>query len=234
MKNNSDHKTFLSIDKNKLSIVVLNSDNNRIYKKESFLKNSVSDLNFESLDSFLNENIFQIEKILNEFVNNIFLIIDHSDLFTIRLSIKEKKDDILLSTNSIKSLLIEAKNQCKQTLQDFDIIHMKIDEFYVDDISYKNLPEQQNCKNFSIDLSFICIPNIISKNFEKILSNYEISLSKILSYQYLTSFADNDKVDNIYEIAHKILNGLNENEVFLVTKKPKNVGFFEKFFNFFN
>jgi hypothetical protein len=234
MKNNSDHKTFLSIDKNKLSIVVLNSDNNRIYKKESFLKNSVSDLNFESLDSFLNENIFQIEKILNEFVNNIFLIIDHSDLFTIRLSIKEKKDDILLSKNSINSLLIEAKNQCKQTLQDVDIIHMKIDEFYVDDISYKNLPEQQNCKNFSIDLSFICIPNIISKNFEKILSNYEISLSKILSYQYLTSFADNDKVDNIYEIAHKILNGLNENEVFLVTKKPKNVGFFEKFFNFFN
>ena len=196
--------------------------------------NSVSDLNFESLDSFLNENIFQIEKILNEFVNNIFLIIDHSDLFTIRLSIKEKKDDILLSKNSINSLLIEAKNQCKQTLQDVDIIHMKIDEFYVDDISYKNLPEQQNCKNFSIDLSFICIPNIISKNFEKILSNYEISLSKILSYQYLTSFADNDKVDNIYEIAHKILNGLNENEVFLVTKKPKNVGFFEKFFNFFN
>jgi hypothetical protein len=182
----------------------------------------------------LNENIFQIEKILNEFVNNIFLIIDHSDLFTIRLSIKEKKDDILLSKNSINSLLIEAKNQCKQTLQDVDIIHMKIDEFYVDDISYKNLPEQQNCKNFSIDLSFICIPNIISKNFEKILSNYEISLSKILSYQYLTSFADNDKVDNIYEIAHKILNGLNENEVFLVTKKPKNVGFFEKFFNFFN
>jgi len=234
MKNNSDHKTFLSIDKNKLSIVVLNSDNNRIYKKESFLKNSVSDLNFESLDSFLNENICQIEKILNEFVNNIFLIIDHSDLFTIRLSIKEKKDDILLSKNSINSLLIEAKNQCKQTLQDVDIIHMKIDEFYVDDISYKNLPEQQNCKNFSIDLSFICIPNIISKNFEKILSNYEISLSKILSYQYLTSFADNDKVDNIYEIAHKILNGLNENEVFLVTKKPKNVGFFEKFFNFFN
>ena len=234
MKNNSDHKTFLSIDKNKLSIVVLNSDNNRIYKKESFLKNSVSDLNFEALDSFLNENIFQIEKILNEFVNNIFLIIDHSDLFTIRLSIKEKKDDILLSKNSINSLLIEAKNQCKQTLQDVDIIHMKIDEFYVDDISYKNLPEQQNCKNFSIDLSFICIPNIISKNFEKILSNYEISLSKILSYQYLTSFADNDKVDNIYEIAHKILNGLNENEVFLVTKKPKNVGFFEKFFNFFN
>ena len=234
MKNNSDHKTFLSIDKNKLSIVVLNSDNNRIYKKESFLKNSVSDLNFESLDSFLNENIFQIEKILNEFVNNIFLIIDHSDLFTIRLSIKEKKDDILLSKNSINSLLIEAKNQCKQTLQDVDIIHMKIDEFYVDDISYKNLPEQQNCKNFSIDLSFICIPNIISKNFEKILSNYEISLSKILSYQYLTSFVDNDKIDNIYEIAHKILNGLNENEVFLVTKKPKNVGFFEKFFNFFN
>ena len=234
MKNNSNYKTFLSVDKNKFSIVVLNSDNKSIYEKESFLKNSVSDLNFETLDDFLNQNIFKIEKILNEFVNNIFLIIDHSDLFTIGLSIKERKDDIFLNTNSINSLLIEAKNQCKQTLKDIDIIHMKIDEFYVDNISYKNLPEQQICKNFSIDLSFICIPNIISKNFEKILSKYEISLSKILSYQYLASFAESRKVNNIHEIAYKILNGLNENEVFLIAKKPKNVGFFEKFFNFFN
>ncbi len=234
MKSNSNFKTFLSIYENRLVIVSLNSENEIIYKTDSFLDNSKPEISYDSLNNFLNQNIFKIEKKLNEFINNIYIITDHRDLFSIGLSIKEKKDEIILSTNSINSLLIEAKNQCKQTLKDFDIIHMKIDKFHIDDFSYTNLPEQKTCKNFTIDLSFICIPSIILKNFEKILSNYEISLSKVLSYQYLCSFKVDDKHNDIHEIALKILNGLNENEVFLTEKKSKNIGFFEKFFNFFN
>ena len=233
MKNNSKNKTFLFVNSKKLIIAVLDSENQTIYKKEALDKNSMSKINFDFLNGFLNQNIFEIEKILNEFVNNIFLIVDHSDLFSVGLSIKEKTDNILLNTNSISSLLAEARNQCKQTLAGNDVIHMKIDEFCIDDIHYKILPDKQNCKNFSIDLSFICLPTEVTKNFKKIFSYYEISISKILSFDYLSNFFDNDDKD-IHVIAHKILNGLNENEVFLTNKNPKNVGFFEKFFNFFN
>ena len=35
-------------------------------------------------------------------------------------------------------------------------------------------------------------------------------------------------------IAHKVLNGLNRNEVFFSNKNTKNISFFEKFFSFFN
>ncbi len=233
MKNNSKNKTFLFVNSKKIIITVLDSENQNIYKKESLVKDSMTKINFEFLNEFLNQNIFKIEKILNEFVNNIFLIIDHSDLFSVGLSIKEKTDNISLNTNSISSLLAEARNQCKQTLTDTDVIHMKIDEFCIDDIYYKFLPNKQNCKNFSIDVSFICLPTEITKNFEKIFGYYEISLSKIFSFHYLSNFVDNNDKD-IYVIAHKILNGLNENEVFFTNKNPKNEGFFEKFFNFFN
>jgi len=33
---------------------------------------------------------------------------------------------------------------------------------------------------------------------------------------------------------HRLINGYNDNEVILVSKRAKNQGFFEKFFNFFN
>ena len=68
---------------------------------------------------------------------------------------------------------------------------------------------------------------------EDILKKYQISLDKILSLDYLNSFLD-DKNDNLYVMAQKILDGFNENEVFITNKYSKKLGFFERFFNFFN
>lgn len=229
MRNNPNFKTFLLVKLDELIIVVLNTDNKILYKKKIFIETL---FNFEILNNFLKKNIFEIEKVLKEFVNNIYLIVDHNELYSIKLSIKDKNENILLNFNSINSLLSEAKNQCKNTLENNDIVHMKIDEFKIDETCYKILPQQNSCKNFSIDINFICIPNKISNDFKKVFSNYQISLSKILSYQYLLTFKKNTN-DNIYDIAQRILNGLNENEVFVSNKSSKKQGFFERFFNFF-
>ena len=58
MKNNSKNKTFLFVNSKKLIIAVLDSENQTIYKKEALDKNSMSKINFDFLNGFLNENIF--------------------------------------------------------------------------------------------------------------------------------------------------------------------------------
>ena len=60
---------------------------------------------------------------------------------------------------------------------------MKIDQFYIDGTYFKTLPEKKNCKNLSIEISYICIPKRISKTIENVLKKYQISLDKILSYR---------------------------------------------------
>ena len=50
-------------------------------------------------------------------------------------------------------------------------------------------------------------------------------------------YINNLFIDKEIEPAHKIskvLNGFNENEVNLVLKSPKKIGFFEKFFQLFS
>ena len=81
MKNENDFKIFLFVGFKKLVITALNSNNQNIYKKELLNNNSLGSLNFDIINKFLEENIFNIEKALNKFVNNIFLIIDHNDFF---------------------------------------------------------------------------------------------------------------------------------------------------------
>ena len=233
MVNNLENKIFLFLGINKFTIVAINSTNEFIYKGETLINNQNNQIELDFLDNFLNENIFKIEKKLNEFVKNIFLIIDHKNIFPIRLSIKNKFNNIIINSNSIDKLILEAKSCCNKTLEDLDILHMKIDKFYIDGTYFETLPEKKNCNNLSIDVSYICLPKKISKTIENVLRKYQISLDRMLSLDYLNSFLD-DKNENLYATAQKILDGLNENEVFIADRNSKKLGFFEKFFNFFN
>ena len=233
MTNNLENKIFLFSSLNKFTIVALNSNDEFVYKKETLITYKSNQIDSNFLDNFLSENIFKIEKELNEFVKNIYLIVDNQNIFSIHLSVKNKFDNIIINSNSINKLLFDAKSCCKKTLENFDILHMKIDQFYIDGTYFKTLPEKKNCKNFSIEISYICLPKNISKTIEDVLHKYQISLDKILSFNYLNSFLEN-KNDNVYITAQKILDGLNENEVHTTKENTKKLGFFEKFFNFFN
>ena len=233
MKNKLENKIFLFLGIDKFTIVALNSNNELVYKEEILTNNKSNPIDLNFLDNFLNENIFKIEKRLDEFIKSIFLIIDHQNIFSIYLSIKNKFDNIKINSDSMHKLLLEAKSCCNKTLEDLDILHMKIDQFYIDGTYFKFLPEKKNCNNLSIDVSYICLPKRISKTIEDVLRKYQISLDRILSLDYLNSFLDN-KNENLYATAQKILDGFNENEVFITNKNSKKLGFFERFFNFFS
>lgn len=233
MKNNSNNKTFLFINLKKFKIIVLDDLNEVIFKKELLLKPSSEKFDFVLFDDFINQNIFKIEKELNEFIKFIFIIIDHNDIFSVNLSIKNKINDVPLNTNLINNLLVEAKTCCRETLEKLDVMHMKIDQFYVDNDIYKTFPDNIRYKDLSVDLSFICIPKNFLQNLEKVLKKYQISIVKILSYQYLNSFIDVSGNEPGL-VSKKILTGFNENEVIFTSKVLRNQSFFEKFFNFFN
>ena len=172
MINNLENKIFLFLSFNKFTIVVLNSNDEFVYKKETLTNNKSNQIDTDFLDNFLSENIFKIEKELNEFVKNIFLIIDNQHVFSIHLSVKNKIDNIIINSSSINKLLLEAKNSCKKTLENLDILHMKIDQFYIDGTYFKTLPEK-NCKNISIEISYICLPKKITKTIEDVLGKYK-------------------------------------------------------------
>ena len=233
MKNNLVNKTFIFISLNKFIIISLDETNKINYKKETIFKYQNKKFDLDLFDKFLNENIFKIEKELGEFIKVIHLIIENEEIFSVNLSIKNKINETTINTKIINNLLIEAKNYCKETLKKTEVIHMKIDQFYIDNEYYKVLPDKISCKSLSLDLSFICIPNYILNNFEKILNKFQISVYRTISYQYLHSFFKIN-TNNLELVVQKILTGFNENEVILMKKKPKNLGFFEKFFNYFN
>ena len=232
MQSNKDYIFFLFIYQNKFIITVLDSKSEIIYLKESSTDDELKEIDYNFLNNFLKKNIFKIEKKFHRFIKSIYLIIDHKDIYSVELSIKNKIDNIFLDTNVVNNLLLEAKSCCKQTLINVDVLHMKIDKFCVDNNYFVVLPSKKKFENLSIDLSFVCMPKYILNDIKKVLNEYRISVEKIFSYSYLNSFLNTEN-KNIYEIIQKVMNGLNENEVLFINKSSKNKGFFEKFFDFF-
>ena len=233
MRSNSVNKTFIFISSNKFIIISLNEANKINYKKETIVKNQNKKFDSDLFSEFLNENIFKIEKEFGKFIKVVYLILENEEIFSVNLSIKNKINETSINTKIINNLLIEAKNYCEETLKRSEVIHIKIDRFYIDNEYYKILPDKVSCNSLSLDLSFICVPNNILNSFEKILNKFQISVYRTISYEYLHSFLKINN-NNLELVAQKILTGFNKNEVILMKKKPKNLGFFEKFFNFFN
>ena len=234
MENDLDFEVFLFFSPKKIILSVnRKTDFKLIFKKEFFFENNFTQLNFNKLDSFLNENIFKIEKILGNFVEKMNVIIETTDFFNLQISMKKHDYNEKINSSIILYLIKSARNQCEKTIQNNRIVHILIDSYLIDDVHFKELPLNQKCKNFSLDISFICLPDELIKNIEKPLKKFQISVNQILSASYIHKNMS-DKDINFFKMTSKIINGYNKNEVKIINKISKNNGFFEKFFDLFN
>ncbi len=230
---NENFNCFLFIDQKKFSISVNQINNFRqLYKKEIKIDN-LEKINLNLLDKFLGDNIFKAEKILNDFLNSAYIILDHPDFYTIKISLKKENYGNIISDDSLIYLLNDAKDQCKNSFQNKKIIHMIIDNYQIDNKNFSKKPENLNCNNFSLDISFICLPEKIIQDLKEILKKYQITLNRVINADYVNQFSS-EKNQNMFEMTGKILNGFNQNEILLQDKKNENKGFFENFFNIFS
>ena len=69
--------------------------------------------------------------------------------------------------------------------------------------------------------------------FDKTLEKYQIRISQYLNGHYIKNFFNDENLE-LSEMANRLQNGYNHNEVILVPKNIENKGFFEKFFQLFS
>ena len=233
MNNSRNHKFFLIIKKEKILFKNFDPVKGSYLIKEMFLKNNSSNDIFDLLEKFLEKNIFEIEKKLKIFVKKVYIIFESDSFFEVETSFKHNFKKINFNQNQLNDSLIDIKNQLEKNSQNYKISHMIINKYIINGVVYNNLPENMNGDNIVLQVNFICLENEIIEKLEKIFFKYQISINKILCYNYLTKL-NNLSSENITKIANESIDGHNNNEVFIIKKTPKKQGFFEKFFNFFS
>ena len=77
MTSKSDFRTYLYLNHNQFIIYVAEIlTNEKIYFEKFEIEENFTELKFSKLDEFLNLNVFKIEKKLNNFIKDIYVILD--------------------------------------------------------------------------------------------------------------------------------------------------------------
>ena len=231
MIENSDFETFLYISKNKYQIFVYDKNNlKNLYNEEV---ESSDEIELNILSQFLDDNIYKIEKMIKNFIRNIILIVEDDKVLDIGISFKKKNYEKNINQKQLENSLVEVKDIFKENHQDLLIMHMIIVE--KDNIFLFNNVNNNDDFLF-LEVNFISIPNSFAFIFDKLLENHQIKIKRYMSGDYIKSFFDKESKEavELFFIANKLNNGLNKNEVQLVSKSKENKGFSEKFFQLFS
>ena len=219
MIEDTEFETFLYISKKKYQLFIYDKNNFKNLCNEEIKNDDEIELNI--LSKFLEENIYKFEKIINNFIRNIILIIEDDKVLDVGISIKKKKYKEYADQKHLENILVEAKDIFRENYLDQIIMHMII------------ISDNENDDFLFIEVKFISISNNFTFYFDKLLESHQIKISCYMSGNYIKSYIGESTIE-LSTIADKLNNGLNKNEVQLVSKNKENKGFFEKFFQLFS
>lgn len=231
MIEDTEFEIFLYISKTKYQIFVYDKNNLKNLYNEEIKINDEIELN--NLSNFLDENIYKIEKKINNFIRNIILIIEDNKVLNVSISIKKKNYENYIDQKHLENSLIEVKDVFRENYQDQIIMHMMIVNNDKKENNYLLNNDNNNDDYFFLEINFISIPNNFTFYFDKLLENHQIKIRRYMSGSYIKNYFGEDTTE-LSVMANKLNNGLNENEVQLVSKISENRGFFERFFQLFS
>ena len=231
MIENSDFETFLYISKSKYQIFVYDkNDLKNLYSEEIEYSDEIE---LNTLSKFLDDNIYKIEKKIKNFIRSIILIIEDDKILEIGISLKKKNYEKSENQKQLENSLVEVKDIFKENYQDLLIMHMVIVE---KENNFLLNNANNNDDYLFLEVNFISIPNKFTFYFDKLLENHQINIKRYMSGDYIKSFFDIESKESmeLFVMANKLNDGLNKNEVQLISKSKENRGFFEKFFQLFS
>ena len=227
-------KTYLSIAPNKFEIFLYDTKKfKNLYKQSVKLDTQLDGVNYATLNKFLEDNIFKIEKLSGNFINNICVIIDNNQIKNISFSIKKKNYEKKIDKNYIEKLLTDAKDIFRENYHKEKILHILLNSFVVDGSSFLSFQDDLVGDIVIIQVQFKSISFKLLKDIDNVFEKFHIKVSDYLYQNYLKTLSRNQSFE-LDQIAYKVQNGFNEKEVNLVPKNLKKKGFFEKFFQLFN
>ena len=227
-------EVYLSISEKKFEIYLLDKINlKNIYKEELYIENGKNSIDYNILNTFLDKNIFKIEKLIGHFLKNIFLIIENNQILNFSIGIKKINYGEKINKGYLESSLAELKDLFKENYQNNKIIHFIINRYLIDGVNYTSFDQEIDGDFICVEAKFISIPINLMKKISNVLIKYQIKIDRLFEKKYIQNFFDEQSLE-LSICAHKIQIGQNKNEISLVSKRFEKKGFFEKFFQLFS
>ena len=194
---NKKFQTIIDCGFSKIRAGIFNKEDkdNPLFFEGNFYTDQ-SNLKFE-----IQKIITSLEKVTNKYIDNIDLMVDSSKMTSVAISVFKKIGELKLRQNDILFLVQEAKQQILKYYANYNIAHIIINNYKIDNVDYSELPDEIDCQFISLDIIFICLPSELVLKFKNIFSESNISINQIICSSYAKSINYRNNLDLTGEVS---------------------------------
>ena len=201
--NEKNLNVFIDFGSSKIRLGAYNNETS----KNIFISERVCTSNFNLKKFDINNStevirdlVKSAEKKVDKHINNINLMIDTPDMFSIDISIKKNFDSKKNLQNDIKSLLNEAKSLVQKNYYNQKIIHMIVKKFIIDDDEFFEIPKKEiNYDYLIIEIKFVCFSNKIWKYLQDGFNKNYLTIDNL----YCSSYVRSSNYNNLFNEFNK-------------------------------
>ncbi|MDA9744919.1 hypothetical protein N9U84_04110, partial [Candidatus Pelagibacter sp.] len=125
-------------------------------------------------------------------------------------------------------------NQFNSKEKNLSIVHIIINKYFIDDKLYNFFPKNIKFKKIILEIELICLDKSLLKKIRNLFDECKIKINKIVSFEYAKQFLNNIKDDTMCISANKVVNGVNQSEIYIEEELSKKTGIFYKIFDIFD
>ena len=189
--NNKNFQTFFDCGFSKIRAGTFDKDRQieNFYAESEFFTDQLN------LELKIQKIIASLESDTDEYIDNVNLMVDSPKILSIGISIFKKLDGFKLRQANIQFLIQEAKQQILKYHTSYNISHIIVNNYKIDNIDYSYLPDEINCHFISLDIFFICLPSDLVLYYKNIFSESNILVDQTICSSYVKSINYKDSLN---------------------------------------
>ena len=223
---NENFQTFIDFGKTAIRGSSFNKETKKVENHiELKIQNDLIN-NFSNEEKLIEDLIFNLEKKNGEYLNEIFLMVDNSNILSTSITILKRSDEQILDKNFKRYITDEAKFEINKNYPNYEIVHSVIKNFFVDEKKFSKLPNNLNHKKFAVEFNFFVFPKFFLENLKKVFARHNVVIKKFIfsSYSkslfYLDKISDKKKKFSLILVLKKLVH------FFLKIKKWNNIKYY--------
>ena len=186
--------TFIDFGKSAIRASSFNKETKKVENHLELTIKSNQSNNLSNEEELIEDLIFNLEKKNGEYLNEIFLLVDNSNILSISITIFKKSDEQILKDNIIKYIIDDAKFEINKNYPNYEIVHTIIRNFFLDEKKFSKLPKNLNYNKFAVELNFIIYPKSFIENLRKIFAKQNVAIKKFIFSSYSKSIFYQNKI----------------------------------------
>jgi cell division protein FtsA len=193
---NKNFHTIIDLGKSAIRASSFNKETKKAENQlELTIKNNQSN-NLLNEEELIEELIFNLEKKNGEYLDEISLMVDNSDILLISLLVLKKSDEQIFNDNFLKYITDEAKFEINKNYPNQEIVHSIIKDFYLDEKRFTEIPKNLKYNKFAVEFSFFVYPKFFLDNLRKIFAKQNVVIKKFIFSSYSKSLFYQNKISD--------------------------------------